>query len=158
MNALYPKVKSKSMLSNDMKFSQMKCEVILVDTKKLMEKSRNIFRQATEPLGYKSDVDEKTANLSQEQGVGIDREISGKKVTIYALSTCPWCKKAKKFFVEKGLKVEYIEYDKVDKEMRKSIAEECAAYMKELAFPVVKSGEKVVVGYDIKKYENLLNE
>ncbi len=129
-----------------------------MDTKKLMEKSKKIFRQATEPLGHKSDVDEKTGNLSQEQGDELGKKISGKKVTIYALSTCPWCKKAKKFFMEKGLQVEYIEYDKVDKEMRKSIAEECAAYMKELAFPVVKSGEKVVVGYDIKKYENLLNE
>lgn len=119
-----------------------------MDTKKLMEDSRKMFRRVVEPLEHKSSPDEKKENL--ENGTPV------KKATIYAMSTCPWCKKARKFFTEKNFAVEYIEYDKVDEETQKSIEEECSSYMEELAFPVVKVGEDVVVGYDTKKYSSLI--
>lgn len=119
-----------------------------MDTKKLMEQSRTIIQRVVEPLGHKSSPGEEVENL--ENGTAV------KKATIYAMSTCPWCKKARKFFTEKNVPVEYIEYDKADEETRKSIEEECSSYMEELAFPVVKVGEDVVVGYDTKKYSSLI--
>ena len=37
-----------------------------------------------------------------------------KKVTLYTLSTCPWCRKAKKFFAERDIPFTYIDYDLAD--------------------------------------------
>lgn len=129
-----------------------------MDTKKLIEKSRKIFQRAIDPLEHKSSPDENTADLSQKQEENLEKGVSEKKVTIYALSTCPWCKKAKKFFTEKEIPVDYIEYDKVDEETRNLIKEDCKSYMEELGFPVVKVGEDVVIGYNTKKYASLLNQ
>jgi glutaredoxin len=129
-----------------------------MDTKKLMEQSRTMFRRAIEPLGYKSSPDENAGDPLQQQEAKLEKETSVDKVVIYALSTCPWCKKARKFFLEKDIIVEYLEYDKVDEETRKSIEEDCSHFMEELVFPVVKAGENVVVGYDPKKYSSLLDK
>ena len=34
-----------------------------------------------------------------------------KKVSMYTLSTCPWCRKTKKFFKDKNIQFEFIDYD-----------------------------------------------
>jgi glutaredoxin len=129
-----------------------------MDTKKLMKQSKAMFRRAIEPSGHKSSPEESVRESSQQQEGRPEKETSVDKVVIYALSTCPWCKKARKFFLEKNIIVEYLEYDKVDEETRKSIKEDCSHFMEELAFPVVKAGEDVVVGYDPKKYSSLLDK
>ena len=38
-------------------------------------------------------------------------ENKGHKVTLYALSTCGWCKKTKKFLDELGVEYEYVYVD-----------------------------------------------
>jgi glutaredoxin len=129
-----------------------------MDAKKLMEQSRTMFRRAIEPLGHKSSPDENAGDSSQQQEAKLEKEASVDKVVIYALSTCPWCKKARKFFLEKNIVVEYLEYDKVDEETRQSIKENCSHFMEELVFPIVKAGDDVVVGYDPKKYSSLLDK
>lgn len=75
---------------------------------------------------------------------------------MYTLSTCPWCMRAKKFFREKDIHFEYIDYDKADEETRKNIQEDCKAHGEEMSFPFVKIGEDVVVGYNPEKYSKLL--
>ncbi|WP_407355573.1 glutaredoxin family protein [Methanolobus sp. WCC5] len=121
-----------------------------MDTKKLMDQ----FKQAIKIPGHKPASDD-TKGLKQENGPGFETE--NKKVTIYALSTCPWCKKARKFFTEKGIDADYIEYDKADEETRKYIQEDCKSYTEELGFPIVKIGDDAVVGYNTKKYSSLLD-
>jgi glutaredoxin len=81
-----------------------------------------------------------------------------KKVVMYTLSTCPWCMRAKKFFREKDIPFEYIDYDKADEETRRSIREDCLAHGEEMSFPFVKIGEDVVVGYNPQKYSSLLDQ
>ena len=44
-----------------------------------------------------------------------------KKVSMYTLSTCPWCKKTKKFFTEREIKFDYIDYDLADEAAQKRI-------------------------------------
>ena len=39
-----------------------------------------------------------------------------KKIMMYTLSTCPWCKKTKSFFAEKNIPFEFVDYDKASKE------------------------------------------
>lgn len=79
-----------------------------------------------------------------------------KMVVIYALSTCPWCKKSKSFFKEKNIPFEFIEYDKVSKEEQQKIREVCSAHGETIAFPFVVIGDDVVVGYNPQKYTKLL--
>lgn len=107
-----------------------------MDAKKIIEKSKNFLASTMQPMGNESETQEKTNDS--------EKDYSSKKVTIYGLSTCPWCKKARKFFTEKGATVEYIEYDKADEETRKHIEEDCKSYMDELGFPVAKDRKSVV--------------
>ncbi|MDG6244454.1 MAG: glutaredoxin family protein [Methanolobus sp.] len=122
-----------------------------MDTKKIIEG----LKQAIKVPGHNASTDGKSGDLPPKQGEGLETE--RKEVIIYALSTCPWCKKAKKFFTEKGVDFEYIEYDKADEETRKYIQEDCKAYTETLGFPIVKIGDDAVVGYNTKKYSSLLD-
>ncbi|WP_157209669.1 glutaredoxin family protein [Methanosalsum zhilinae] len=79
-----------------------------------------------------------------------------KKVFMYTLSTCPWCKKAKEFFEEKNIPYEYVDYDLEDKESRKEILSDMKNSGGTTATPFVKIGDEVVVGYNPKKYAQLL--
>ena len=44
-----------------------------------------------------------------------------KKVTMYSLSTCSWCLKAKRYFEEQGVAYEYTDYDLADDGTRQRI-------------------------------------
>ncbi|WP_370572735.1 glutaredoxin family protein [Methanomethylovorans sp.] len=79
-----------------------------------------------------------------------------KKITMYTLSTCPWCKKAKSFFDEKHIPYEYIDYDKASKEVQEEIRNECKARGENISFPFVIIGDSVVVGYNPEKFMKLL--
>lgn len=75
---------------------------------------------------------------------------------MYTLSTCPWCQKTKKFFEDRNIPFEFIDYDLADPEEQEKIWEEMTKYGGSTAFPYVKIGGKVVVGYHPEKYEELL--
>ncbi|MFP4654746.1 MAG: glutaredoxin family protein [Methanohalobium sp.] len=79
------------------------------------------------------------------------------KVFMYTLSTCPWCKKTKKFFKKRSIPFDYIDIDKVEDEGEK---EKIIAEMKReggsTATPYVKIGDEVIIGYKPKKYAELL--
>lgn len=78
------------------------------------------------------------------------------KVSMYTLSTCPWCRKTKKFFREKNIEFDYVDYDLAGEEEQDKIMEEMARHGGSGAFPFVKIGDKVVVGYNPGKYSELL--
>ncbi len=80
-----------------------------------------------------------------------------KKVTMYSLSNCLWCKKAKKYFEELGVAYEYTDYDRADVEKQQRIDRD----MREIGaggFPVVKIGADVVTGYRPDRYKELLGQ
>ncbi len=80
-----------------------------------------------------------------------------KHVTIYALSTCPWCAKAKRYFAERSVPFDAVDYDLADIETQRRIMSE----MDELGvsgFPFVRVGATVVVGYNPDKYTRALDE
>ena len=74
---------------------------------------------------------------------------------MYTLSTCPSCKKAKKFFTEHHIPFEFTNYDLVDQAMQDKIMREIEAEEVE-AFPFVRIGDQTVQGYDPKRYAKLL--
>ena len=77
-------------------------------------------------------------------------------VTLYALSTCPYCRMVKKMLDKNDVEYELVEVDMLEGEPR----EKAVAEVKELSggtsFPVVKIGEEVVVGFDKPRVKELL--
>ncbi|MFX1466024.1 MAG: glutaredoxin family protein [Promethearchaeota archaeon] len=79
-----------------------------------------------------------------------------KKVSGYTLSTCPWCRKTKKFFEEKNIPFDYIDYDLASSEEQKRIRDEIVKVGGSLHFPFVKINGEVVIGWNPEKYTKLL--
>ncbi|MGI6368491.1 MAG: glutaredoxin family protein [Anaerolineae bacterium] len=76
-------------------------------------------------------------------------------ITLYALSTCPWCRKAKQFFTERGIPFSFTDYDLADAETRERItAEMDAAGI--TGFPYVRIDDQIVGGYKPAEYRRLL--
>ncbi len=78
-----------------------------------------------------------------------------KKVSMYTLSTCPWCRKTKKYFTERGVPVDFIDYDLADGGTQARIMQELDAEGAS-GFPFVRIGDAVVVGYRPDLYASLL--
>jgi glutaredoxin len=78
-----------------------------------------------------------------------------KKVLVYALSTCPWCRKTKEFFTTQGVPFDYVDYDLADAGTQAQIMEELDAEGA-TGFPFVKIGGMVVLGYRPDRFAALL--
>ena len=78
------------------------------------------------------------------------------KVKMYTLSTCPWCRKTKQFFRDKGIQFDFIDYDLAGEDVQNDIAAEMMSHSGHIAFPFVKVGDTVVVGFNPERYEQLL--
>lgn len=78
-----------------------------------------------------------------------------KKFSMYSLSTCPWCNKAKQFFEEQKIPFSYIDYDLASVEEQQRISQEMSSFRLK-GFPVIKVGEEAVVGYSLEKYSELI--
>ena len=78
-----------------------------------------------------------------------------KKVNMYTLSTCPWCRKAKKFFTERNIPFTYIDYDLADEATQGKIMRELDA-AGVTGFPYVKIGGEVISGYQPERYPSAL--
>lgn len=77
------------------------------------------------------------------------------KVSMYTLSICPSCNKAKKFFSDHHIPFEFINYDLADHATQEKILRDIEAEEIE-AFPFVRIGDQTVQGYDPKRYTKLL--
>jgi glutaredoxin len=78
-----------------------------------------------------------------------------KKVSMYTLSTCPWCRKTKKFFTDHNIAFDFIDYDLADEETQNRIMNELDANNAN-GFPFVRIGEDVINGYNHARYAALL--
>ena len=78
-----------------------------------------------------------------------------KNVRMYTLSTCPWCKKTKKFFKDHEIPFEYTDYDLTDDETREKILKEMRQHGAN-GFPYVKIGDSIIVGYNPEEYSQLM--
>jgi glutaredoxin len=78
-----------------------------------------------------------------------------KKVSMYTLSTCPWCRKAKKFFADRNISFTYIDYDLADEATQEKIMQELDA-AGVTGFPYVKIGDEVISGYQPERYSAAL--
>jgi glutaredoxin len=78
-------------------------------------------------------------------------------VTLYALSTCPYCRMTKKFLDKSEVEYELIEVDLLEGQEK----DDAVATVKEISggtsFPVLKAGDEIVVGFNKPKIKALLS-
>ena len=76
-------------------------------------------------------------------------------VSMYTLSTCPWCRKAKDFFKQHGVPFEFVDYDLADEATQKKVMVDLDAHGT-TGFPFVRIGDAVIAGYNPGRYQELL--
>ncbi len=86
------------------------------------------------------------------------KQVEGKDVgsiMLYALSTCPWCKKTKALLNSFGVKYSYVDVDLLPREEEMAVEEEISHWTDQMAFPtLIINNETVIVGFreqDIRK-------
>ncbi len=76
-------------------------------------------------------------------------------VKVYALSTCPWCKKAKQLLEDQGVTYDSVDVDLLEGDEQKEVVKEVENLSGGRTFPVTVINEKVIVGY---KEQEILEE
>ena len=80
-------------------------------------------------------------------------------VKLYALSTCPWCKKVKLLLEEKGVNYQGVDVDKLTGAEQEQAVAEVERLTGSRNFPVTLIGGMVIKGYQPEKIsEALQNE
>jgi glutaredoxin len=78
------------------------------------------------------------------------------KITLYALSTCIWCKKAKKLLTNLGLEFSYIDVDQLDSQEETKVVQEITRWNPKCSFPtMVIDDNRCILGYDETKIREL---
>lgn len=78
------------------------------------------------------------------------------KITLYALSTCIWCKKTKEFLSSMGVAFDYIYVDLLKGDDRSKAIEQVKRYNPGTSFPTIVIGEKGIVGFREKEIKEAL--
>jgi len=68
-----------------------------------------------------------------------------KKVMMFTLSTCIWCKKTKKLINDLGVEYEYCDMDLLEGEEREEAKRELVKWNPSLSFPTIVIDDKTVV-------------
>lgn len=81
-----------------------------------------------------------------------------KKVMLYALSTCPFCKMAKKFLESRNVPFDAVDVDLLEAQEKEQTIQKVQEISGRRAFPVIVIGETVIVGYDELRIKEALEE
>lgn len=72
-----------------------------------------------------------------------------RKVKLYALSTCAWCRKTRRFFEERNIPYEGIDVDLLEGEEKTEIRSQVAKHNPRISYPtIVVDDEIAIVGFD----------
>jgi len=79
------------------------------------------------------------------------------KIMLYALSTCGWCKKTKKFLDYLGVEYNYIYLDHLEGNEKERTVEEIMKWNPRCSFPtLVINNKKCIVGFKEEKIKEAL--
>ena len=73
------------------------------------------------------------------------------KPKVYALSTCPYCKRTRRFLDSHKIDYDCIEVDLLDDAKQDEVLEEIEKMTGRRSFPVVVFGKEIIVGHDEEK-------
>jgi glutaredoxin-like protein NrdH len=81
-------------------------------------------------------------------------------ITVYALSTCGFCKRGLEFLRKNSIKFRYVYVDNLPFEVKDKLKEDLEAkYNKRFGFPyLIKDEKKVIVGFSQEEWEREFNE
>ena len=69
-------------------------------------------------------------------------------VKLYALSTCPWCKKTKKLLNENEVQYDFVDVDLAADDLQETIRHEIQQLGVDASFPIIVVNGKAIVGYN----------
>ncbi|MBN1194495.1 MAG: glutaredoxin family protein [Methanomicrobiaceae archaeon] len=69
------------------------------------------------------------------------------RIVLYALSTCQWCRRTKELLSELGVAFSYIYVDLLEEDEMKGVIDDVTKYNPRGSFPVIRIGDKVIVGF-----------
>lgn len=78
------------------------------------------------------------------------------KPKVYALSTCPYCKRTKRFLSEHNITFEVTDVDLLDDAEQEKVLDEIEKLTGKQSFPVVIIGKEIIVGHDEEKLRKAL--
>jgi len=78
------------------------------------------------------------------------------RVTLYALSTCGWCRMTKDLLNRHNIEYEFIDVDLCQGQEREEIINQVRELNPRGSFPTIKIDDKVVIGYDEQRLKELL--
>jgi glutaredoxin-like protein NrdH len=67
------------------------------------------------------------------------------KVLLYAISTCAWCKRAKRFLTENNIEYEYVDVDVCNREDREKIRDAILGRGGRLSYPTVIVDNRILI-------------
>lgn len=71
-----------------------------------------------------------------------------KKIVVYALSTCPWCRKAKNLLNEVGVEYYFVDVDLADDEEKRELITTVRKWNPASSFPtIVFDDQKCIIGF-----------
>jgi glutaredoxin len=72
----------------------------------------------------------------------------GAKIEVYALSTCPWCHKAKKLLSDLGVEYFFTDVDQVSEQEKQALLDTVKKWNPACSFPtIVVNEQKCIVGF-----------
>ena len=77
-------------------------------------------------------------------------------VTLYALSTCGWCRKTKELLDSNHVEYEYIDVDQCEGEERKEVTAKVRELNPRGSFPTIRIDSETVTGFDEDRIKELL--
>lgn len=80
---------------------------------------------------------------------------SRKRPSMYGLSTCGWCAKARAWLDGNADGYDLVYVDLLNEEERSRVMEELRSFSNQVAFPMVFFGDKFVIGYKPEEYQRL---
>ena len=88
-------------------------------------------------------------------------KVSGKKnehkVSLYALSTCVWCKLTKQFLSDNGVAYEFVDVDLLDSDDKSKVHETILSRGGSLSYPtIIVDGKTVISGFRKDKLKEVL--
>jgi glutaredoxin-like protein NrdH len=77
-------------------------------------------------------------------------------VKVYALSTCPYCRMARKYLDESGVEYDVVEVDLLGGDDKQRTIDEVREVSGGASFPVIRVGDEVIVGFNKARMKELL--
>ncbi len=77
-------------------------------------------------------------------------------IKVYALTTCPYCRMARKYLDDNDVAYDVLEVDLLEGDEKKAAVAEVKELSGGTSFPVITVDEEIIVGFNKKRIKELL--